>query len=94
MQVVFTEEMIYRRTWVLVVGVWEAPSWPPFCVTLGIGLHDADVDELRETLEMTNEVGPMCKWTKESDVEVIAAFFGGNSSLGMTPCQPSAVAGS
>jgi hypothetical protein len=26
---------------------------------------------------MTNKVGSMGEWTKESDVEVIAAFFGG-----------------
>jgi hypothetical protein len=76
-QIVFAKQVIDCRTRVLIVGGWEAPSWPAFGVTLGVWLDNADIDKVFQAFQMTHEIRAVGEWAKQADIEVIPAFLGG-----------------
>lgn len=77
MQIVFTKEVINCRTGILIIRGRESPSWPAFGVTLGVWLDNADVNEFGQAFQMADEIYTMGEGTKEADIEVVAAFLGG-----------------
>lgn len=82
MQIILTEEVIHCCTWVLVIRAWESPSRPTIRVAFRIRFDNANVDKFCETLQVADEICSVREGTEESDVEVIAAIFGGELGAG------------
>lgn len=66
MQVLTPKEPVDRRVRVLVVCLGEPPSGPALRVAFGVRADDGDVDDVRQSFEMADDVGALGEGAEEA----------------------------
>lgn len=74
MKVLAAKQFVHRSSRILVISLWELPAWPSFVVALRVWLDNGDVNDIRQTADMSDQIGAMCERTKETWFDFILRF--------------------
>src|SRR5450756_1785776 len=77
--------MVFGGTLVWVLSGWEFPSRPSFVVALRVWLDDRDVNCIRQSFQVPDQVCAVCEGAEEACSRWSASFFS------LTKCSPTNV---